>query len=183
MEKVMAVLGLVAVAGLAWASPSVPVDEDFSGGTFPPQGWYSNGSGSGSWSWQNNGGYAQGYVNVGSLQSVTTSLYTFYFHITGGTTVHVDFNYKTDGFPECSRYVNLGTWGTSVPYTMNHEWTPFTDSTAPSSSGDYQLEFRMVFHGGSHGGSSVWHVDDVVVTLENTAVSPTSLGRVRALYR
>lgn len=184
MMSIRVVLAALAVTGAAsGASPSKPVDEDFSGSTFPPEGWSVAGSGSGSWSWQNAGGYARGTVNVPPFGDVETSLRTFGFRVTGGTQVRITFIYKTDGFTEARRYIRLGAESTYVAYTMNHEWTPFSDYMAPTVSGEYKLEFYFTLSGGSHGMHSVWDVDDVEVTLANTAVAPTSLGRVKALYR
>jgi hypothetical protein len=177
------VIALLSAAAAAWGTPSKPVDEHFGGGTFPPAGWRSSGSGSGSWSWQNAGGFVRGTVTVPPFGNVETSLVTFAFRVTGGTRVDVRFNYKTDGFTEGRRYVRLGGWSKAVPYTYNHQWTPFADYTAPASSGTYELEFYFTLSGGSHGMSSVWDVDDVEVTLENAAVEASSLGRVKALFR
>lgn len=176
-------LALAAAAGLAAATPPEAVREDFEGSSFPPAGWEAEGSGTGTWNWYNGGGYARGVVNVPPFGEVQTSLYTYGFQVTRGTLLQIRFIYKTDGFTEGRRYVRLGGWSQYVPYTYDHQWTQFTGSTTPTESREYKLEFYFSLSGGSHGMSSVWDLDDVVVTRDNVGVAPASLGRVRALYR
>jgi hypothetical protein len=183
MKYVLIIAVAAALAAVAAATPRLALSEDFGGGQFPPAEWTTEGSGSGNWSWTNPGGHARGNVSVAPFGNVKTKLKSAPFRVSAGTALYVLFRYKTDGFTEVKRYAVIGEWRKSVPYTANHQWTLFTEDSTPMGPGVYRLEFEMSLSGGSHGMGGVWDIDDVQVIRRNAAVDPTSLGRVKALFR
>lgn len=173
---------VVAAATLSAATPPEAVREDFEGSRFPPAGWKTKGSGSGTWNWYNGGGHARVFVAVAPFSTITTSLKSHPFRATPNTRLRVRFRYMTDGFA-ASYYVKIGGWKKSVRYELSHEWRSLEANTTPLQGGQYRVTFELTLIGGSHGMETVWGIDDVVITRDNIGVAPTSLGRVRALYR
>jgi hypothetical protein len=60
----------------------------------------------------------------------------------------------------------------------------FDEVTTPfEAGGEYEAEFVLSVAGGSYSVWAQFDIDDVVITRQNVGVDPTSLGRVRALFR
>ena len=180
------VIAVPAVALAAWvlATPPKAVEEDFEGSQFPPPGWRK--SGEAIWYWKNAGGYAEGYAECGSFGEARASLETLLFRVNKGTALRVEFLYRaySGGMSEAGCYLIIyGRWWRSIDsYRLN--WTKFDEFTPLFPvGGEYRLEFRLRVSGGSHGAMGKWFLDDVLITRDNVAVDPTSLGRVKALFR
>jgi hypothetical protein len=85
----------VAAAAVASANPPTAVDEDFGGSQFPPDGWAIAGEVR-TWSWENGGGYARGTAECGAAPDAGwTALYSPEFSVSKGTTLRVQFRYRT----------------------------------------------------------------------------------------
>jgi hypothetical protein len=180
MKRFLA-LALLAVAP-ALANPPTAVDEDFGGSQFPPSGWTVDGE-SRTWSWEDGGGYAKGVAECGAApDSGWTALYSPPFRVNKGTTLRVQFRYRTYCVEYETRYVRIGTWRKFMGW--GQEWMDFDEATtAFEVGGEYQAEFVLSVAGGSYAIWAEFDVDDVVITRQNVGVDPTSLGRVRALFR
>lgn len=94
MKKVLVIAAVTALAASASATPRKAIDEDFEGSKFPPTGWTTYGEGT--WYWKNPGGYARGYAEAGEVPDESwTALASPLFRVTKGTTLRVEFRYRT----------------------------------------------------------------------------------------
>jgi hypothetical protein len=182
IRKVGSYLLLLAVASAAVATPPKTfVREGFGGTQFPPPRWSVAGSRWGRWKWEQSEGAARGYVSAGFEEEAYGSLYTPNFHIGNARRLHLQFRYRTDGFMEVGRHVRIRDWYTRPNYTQS--WRTYSVYTPTFPYAGYcRAEFQMNVTGGSHGTDGYWFVDDVVISLDNTGVEATSLGRVKTLY-
>jgi len=172
-------LNLLLALGAAGAALNV-IDEDFGGSQFPPAGWSTSGSGGG-WQWRNVGGYAEGSVSVGPFAYSTTTLKSPTFHLNGPVSLHVRFRYRTYAFTEGVRSIRIGGWAQGVPY--DRTWREFVADTTPVGPGNVSAEFTLSLSGGSHGMSTLWYLDDAIISYDDSRVEPASWGRVKAAYR
>ncbi len=181
MKSVLIIAATAALAAAAWATPSKAVEEDFEGSRFPPPGWTK--SGEGKWYWENPGGYAKGCAWCGAYPDESrTILASPLFRVNKGTALRIEFRYHTYGGGEASRYILAGRWWYYVTY--EDDWVKFDQFTLPfPAGGEYRVEFKIYVAGGSFSDFGNWYLDDVLITRDNVAVDPASLGRVKALFK
>ncbi|MGD8718192.1 MAG: hypothetical protein PVH29_05150 [Candidatus Zixiibacteriota bacterium] len=191
--------GFIAITALALAVAGVAggaiLEEDFSDATFPPDGWSviieNHGMEIIEWERFNVGGNycARGHV-FGYYESTgSTTLATKSIPLTGAPTC-VSFKYYSDSDGALTYLLRLqlwqggmARWSQDLPHSEN--WAQVRVNFPTYMIGDYGVGWKLSGENGSpHGprGNGYFYVDDVVVE-ENTGISPTSLGRVKALYR
>jgi hypothetical protein len=190
------IAALAATAALSWPSPPGQIlHEDFEGATFPPPGWRVVTSGEGGHYWERryeSSYYAHGQISLVHGQYPHARLVSRYLSLKVGDTVTLKFRYKAGysghrwapgwiveirgpGYIR-GNYLNL------APSWSQYERTFPRISTA---SDRYYVEWHLlsrVQYGGSYGYAWYW-VDDVYLLGDTTSVAPTSLGRVKALFR
>ncbi|NIT35536.1 MAG: hypothetical protein GTN49_03380 [candidate division Zixibacteria bacterium] len=187
MEKVYTVVFALAMAAAAWATPpKTYLEEDFSGMEFPPPGWTIRGGGTGTWGWINDSGSARGDAGANRLESAWTKLYSRPFNVPAMSQVRVKFRYRTrvSGSPAgLMFYIHVGRWSSYLEETLG-KWYEF-DKILPVfiEGGDVMAGWEIYVGGGIFGGGGYLWVDDIRITEYNVGVDPTSLGRVKALYR
>jgi hypothetical protein len=190
MKKIMtlalASFALAAVAGVWAVEPRLW--EDFERKNFPPQGWRTEGNET---VWTRGAGthnyYARGNLVV-ERGSSWASLVTrdFALAASGKINLRVLYIAGLQGYGDGARTVALRR-GTNVLWkrelTAPGSWTKLNETLGPfRRGGDFNLEFKVT--GSTSSIVTVWlYVDDIHVRECETAVEPTSLGRVRALYR
>lgn len=184
MGRLAAFMVLIAVvAAAASATPPTAVSENFGGSQFPPTGWTTEGSGQGNWSWSNPGGYARGTCYPMMYENLSTSLKSPPFAVSNGTILHVRFRYYAAFSGEgCALYVRIGSWYRYITYAPSWTWIE-ENTTVFTATGNLRVEWQISGNGGSHGNTAAWYIDDVLITRDNTAVEPHSLGRVKVIYR
>ncbi len=193
MGKVTVIAAALITAAAAWATPPQKlVDEDFEG-SWPPSGWSIDSYGA-NWQWGSDNGdhFAHG-ANTSGFQS-GAYLETFKFTLTAGTSLKISFRYRgttsSSGQNVYQRYVMLCyennayyTWRS--PGFLDQEWgdKDFTTTAVPTTRNDYFVVFAFYVIPDPHGYCWItMDVDDVLVTINNVGVAPTTLGRVKALY-
>ena len=189
MRKVTTV-ALVALALAAVAQGVEPrLWEDFERVHFPPQGWYTEGNetvwsrGASTYDY-----YARGNLTVESGSS-WACLVTRDFPLKTSAEInlrlHYIAGYKGDGSGKSTVALRRGTtelWSRELRAPV--AWTRLNVALGPYKKADnYNLEFKVAGTA-SRSLLTVWlYVDDIHVRECATAVAPTSLGRVKALYR
>lgn len=97
--------------------------------------------------------------------------------------MHVRFRYYAafsgEGY---SLDLHFGSWYKYIPYSSLWAWIE-DDTTAFAVAGNLRVERQISGNGGSHSNTAAWYIDDVLITRNNMAVMPASLGRVRGLFR
>ncbi|UCH77447.1 MAG: hypothetical protein JSU81_06825 [Candidatus Coatesbacteria bacterium] len=187
MRKVLtlALATLGVAAGVRGVEPRLW--EDFERADFPPPGWHTEGKET---AWTRGAGtnnhYARGNLVVErgtSWASLVTR--NFALKTSGQITLRLHYIAGLQGDGEGKRTVTLrrGTnelWKTEL--TAPWSWTKLKVTLGPYRRGDnYNLEFKVT--GAASTIATVWlYVDNLHVRECETAVEPTSLGRVKALY-
>ena len=180
----VAALAVVAVAGATTPPPFV--DEDFEGSRFPPAEWSVDGSGV--WGWSNPGGYADGYATSTVGHTAECSITSPPFHLEGGSRVRAAFRYVATGYggAPTDHAIVLRGGGHHIANTLPRTtgWTKYEwlSPSAPAYD-DFRVSWVATIYSPYSSGTGILRLDDVVITLYNIPVAPTSLGRVRALYR
>lgn len=173
-------LGLLAAAA---ACGQVYLEENFDGATFPPTGWTTYGSGN--WSWINGGGNAYGTAGANRFETAGAHLKSPDFNVDAGKVLRIRFRYtsSTTGSPGSAyRWAFFSSGWTKM--IMATTWTQVDELTSPvETTGLYYFRFDISVNGGSYtGGGATLYVDDVLITDDVEAVTPASLGRVKALF-
>jgi hypothetical protein len=186
MRIIISIAALAAITALAAAAPPILVKEDFEGELFPPPGWSVDGSGD--WGWSNARGYANGYATSTVGHTASCSITSRRFSLDGGRRVRVVFRYEATGCGDAptDHSINLVGGGHTVadglPKTggwTNYEWL---SPEAPAYA-TFRISWVATVYSPDSSGTGILRLDDVVITLYNVAVGPTSIGRVKALYR
>jgi hypothetical protein len=185
-----------ALAAGAWGTPPASyLDEDFSGGPFPPAGWTTESTGSAASGWEkiNEGAsaYARGFMEGPYGAAGTTTLVSGAVSLEVGTNVNVEFRRYTSGRGTVRFYLNLilrkggsEVWRKDFHGCQSWEWIEEAVPTITESGADYTFAWEIdSLMGPSSGGAVYLHLDDISASEDNAAVEATSLGRVRALYR
>jgi hypothetical protein len=188
MRKILtlALATLGVVAGVRGVEPRLW--EDFERLDFPPQGWYTQGNET---VWSRGAGpynhYARGNLVV-ERGSSWASLVTrdFALKTSGQITLRLHYiaGLQGDGEGESTVTLRRGTIGRwEIALSAPRAWTKLKMTIGPYEKADnYNLEFRV--RGVTLSIATVWlYVDNLHLRECETAVEPTSLGRVRALYR
>jgi hypothetical protein len=124
-------------------------------------------------------------VEVGG-SSATLVTRDFGLNASGKINVRLDYIAGLQGFGEGSSTVTLKR-GTSELWEKElsapGSWTGLNKNLGPyARRGNYRVEFKIA--GSTSSIVTVWlYVDNLMIRECATAVEPTSLGRVRALYR
>jgi hypothetical protein len=186
MRKTFGLVTALAAAAAVYATPPPFVDEDFEGARFPPTGWTVDGSGD--WGWSNPGGYADGYATSTVGHTAECSITSPQFYLDGGTRVRAAFRYEATGYggAPADHAIVLRGGGYHMAYGLPrttgwraYEWlSPF----APAY--DYfRISWVATVYSPYSSGTAILRLDDVDVRLYNISIAPTSIGRVKALYR
>lgn len=180
---------------LAGASGEKLWEETFEGTAFPPPGWQKLGTGAWDWSRETEelNHFAYGFAFASAGASSQSELRSKKISLESGQPLTVTFRYKgvTSGTPvNYSRKVglyapNLTVWETDLtPYTS---WVDFQRLTTavPATREDYYVAWKLATSSNPSGPGGLINVsvDVVVVEQHFPGVGPTSLGRVKALYR
>ncbi len=186
-KAMMLALALLVLAAVA-AGVEPRLWENFERVNFPPKGWDTLGNET---VWSRGAGthnyYARGNLVV-ERGSSWASLVTrdFALETSGKINLRVLYIAGVQGYGDGARTVALRR-GTNVLWkkklTAPRNWTKLNETLGPYRKGDdFNLEFKLT--GTTVSIVTVWlYVDDIHVRECATAVEPTSLGRVKALYR
>lgn len=180
---------------LAGASGEKLWEETFEGTAFPPAGWEKRGSGAWDWSRETEelNHFAYGFAFATGGASSESELRSTNIPLESGEHLTITFRYKgvTSGTPvNYSRKVglyapNLTCWEADLaPFTS---WVGFRRLTpaVPATREDYYFAWVLATSSNPSGPGGLINVSVDVVTVVRhfPAVGPTSLGRVKALYR
>ncbi|UCH77449.1 MAG: hypothetical protein JSU81_06835 [Candidatus Coatesbacteria bacterium] len=180
---------------LAGASGEKLWEERFEGTAFPPPGWQKLGTGAWDWTRETEGlnHFAYGFAFAAYGTSSESELRSKTFSLESGQQLFITFRYKgvTSGAPiNYSRIVglyapNLTCWEAALPPYAS--WVTYRGPTAevPATRDDYYFAWVLKTSSNPSGPGGLINasVDVVVVERRFPAVGPTSLGRVKALYR
>jgi hypothetical protein len=179
------ILALAAAAAVQ-ATPPPFVEESFEGSRFPPTGWTVDGSGD--WGWSNPGGYADGYATSTVGHTASCSITSPQFYLDGGSRVRAAFRYVATGYggapTDHAIYLRGGGHHIANKLPKTSGWSKYEWLSPFASAYDYfKISWVATVYSPYSSGTGVLRLDDVVITLYNIPVAPTSIGRVRALYR
>lgn len=191
------VIVAVALTAASFACATAYVDEDF-GGSFPPPGWTTR-SGGGSAGWDVEGGGPWGSYAVGWAYSTDNverwaELDTCAFHVDADTAVEFRFDYKyVYGGIEAPNYAEFSLFYAGAPEQVigtdrvarTSSWREEKGDMPAPKAGSVKARFKVwVRNPSSQSSIYEWAVDNVLINdKEGHAVAPTSLGRVKALFR
>jgi hypothetical protein len=182
-------------AALAYAAPYV--DENFEGGV-PPARWTSSKSGPGAgWDPEEGGPWgtcARGWASSSAGAERWARMDTFAFEVPADTTLTFRFNYKYGhgGFEAENRATFSLLYATqpeevfaSHPMTLTSTWRVFNGNASATRVSMVKARFEVWVQNRhpQRVATYAWDLDNVVIDVSEPAVSPTSLGRVRALFR
>jgi hypothetical protein len=180
---------------LAGASGEKLWEEKFEGTAFPPPGWQKLGTGAWDWSRETEelNHFAYGFAFAASGASSESELRSKKISLESGQQLSITFRYKgvTSGSPiNYSRKVglyapNLTCWETDLtPYASWVDFQRLTTAVAATRE-DYYVGWVLKTSSNPSGPGGLINVSVDVVIVERCfpAVGPTSLGRVKALYR
>jgi hypothetical protein len=184
--KVVCIIAAALICATA-AMGDVIFRQDFEGTKFPPTFWYVD---YGNWTTESVGGnhYAHGWIHAKSGSS-GSRLGSRQFWGRYNWKIKVSFRYqawKTGDF--LGDIVDIDVWGKNSfrkELTYSRNWRRFSWVTPELGNGSHYRVFFFTGGNTAEGkeGRIYFNVDDVRVEYCDTAVSPTSLGRVKALYR
>jgi hypothetical protein len=176
------------MAAAAFPTPTKIVEEDFEGSQFPPRGWGKYGLCFRTWE---GGNY---YADCDARSPYYNArIWTYTFALERGTRIKIKFRYR-NGY-EGSEY----WWHSEVELIKGYPFYPvwslelalcrtwglfdyFTEHVTETRT-DYRVMWEVACNP-YNGTPRAWlSFDDVLVTRDALSVEPTSLGRVRALYR
>jgi hypothetical protein len=185
-KAALVLIPLAAAATLCGAAPLIFVEEDFEGSQFPPEGWSVHGMGD--WGWSNPGGYADGYATSTVGSTASCSIRSPWFHLEGARRVRAVFRYVATGYGSAptDHSIYLVGGGGSGGYTLPKAagWEDYDWTSPPAwAYDDFRISWVATVYSPYNSGTGILRLDGVVLTLYNVDVSPTSIGRVKALYR
>jgi hypothetical protein len=182
----------------AFAHATAYVDENFEGGVPPPH-WESSKSGAGAgWDGESggpSGTYARGWATSTADVERWAKMDTYVFDVPPNTTVEFRFDYKYGhgGFEAPNRATFILLYAgypeeviTSFGMELTSTWRVFERKVVPPRGGlvKARLEVWVRNPHPRRSATYIWDVDNVLVADEAYhAVAPTSLGRVKALFR
>jgi hypothetical protein len=194
MRKRFWIVAALAVAAAGGATPPRTVlKEDFKSTTFPPTGWRLEKTGTGA-TWvrraQGETAYAYGRWAGSGTAEAAAHLISPKLTLAAGTVLDAEFCFEgtyTGSLESRFREMVLmkGTrriWSKRCEETA---WICYREKLSPLAQGGSDYEFWWSY-GGKAGGSTgivTFSVNGILIVEDNTAVVPTSLGRVRALFR
>jgi hypothetical protein len=188
------VAAALAAAVLAAAAPYV--DEGFENGVPPPR-WTSTKSGVGAgWDPEEGGPwgkFAVGWASSSAGAERWARMETFGFEVPPDTTLTFRFNYKYGhgGFEAENRATFSLLYATqpeevfaSRAMAPAAEWRVLSARTPATRAGTVKARFEVwvLNRHPQRVATYAWDLDNVVVDASEPAVSPTSLGRVKALF-
>ncbi len=195
MKRVL-IIAITAALAAAAADATDFVNEKFEG-SFPPPGWTTKyeGTASGYWT-QREGGpwgkYAQGIVSSYEQGYVRITLMSPEFNVKANTKVYYFFHHRFEWYGhstvETDFYIayvpphsgNLIDFGLGV----DGEWGSSTGWKVFGLSGRVKAYWRVWVTNYWRQAGGALSLDNVVISDEDpSAVSPASLGRVKALFR
>jgi opacity protein-like surface antigen len=193
MKKVLVVAVAAVLAAGALAADFVR--EGFDRSTFPPAGWKVETNGYGSGAWRREGYGPWGAHAVGMVSSVGSEdpwaeLWTYEFSIPARTEIYYGFYYWALGGGNYGCVFHIGYVSAPGGYLVKHR--PLGNTNWKYVSGHAfnlsaaRVKARWSVSCGPSAGTSgvVLGIDRVTITDEDPhAVAPTSLGRVKALFR
>jgi len=177
---------------LSAAGGAAYLEEDFDGETFPPAGWsiITENRGSNSIGWERAGGEngcAHGFIAGDYGHGGSTTLVTKSVRLNEGSAA-VSFERYDAGYGGAYYWLEIqlrrgsqGLWRETLPRA--EWWKPIRINFPILTTDDHEVAWLLEAYFGvpSVAGAAHLYVDNVVIE-ENTAVDPTSLGRVKALY-
>ena len=192
MKSVLIIAVTAALAATALAADFVR--EGFEGSTFPPAEWKVETNGNGSGAWRREAGGPWGAYALGMVSSVgyedPWAVLSTYFDLPARTIIYYGFYYRAQGegnYATNFRITNLGMSGGYLvpPLPLGNTNWKYLSGFAFNPTATYVKAVWSVGCGPSAGTSSaVLGIDRVTITDEDPyAVAPTSLGRVKALFR
>jgi hypothetical protein len=193
-------VAIVVTAALAVAAPAYAtgyVAEKFEKAV-PPAKWTVKTKGSAGWT-QRTGGpwgnYARGAAASSNNNESWAKMDTYSFNVAANTTLEYRFDYKYGhgGFaaPSYAKFYLFYVGPpeeeiTSAGMALTSKWVVFTGKPVAKRSGAVKARFEVWVKNPDtrHTAVYAWDVDNVVIAkAANHAVSPTSLGRVKALFK
>lgn len=183
-------IGVALAAAAASAGATTFLAEDFEGTAFPPTGWYvtTHGPWGNGW-WERVAGGPAGYYAFGAARGGTQGfgcrLWSPFFPVTAGTNIYYRFDYYRTIVASYSIAVfwlrdsigNASSW--ELPAT---QWSTYTGTYLITRTGSYCGAWETIAIATSPYYSTL-SIDDVLIADEPfVAVTPASLGRVKALY-
>jgi hypothetical protein len=184
------------VVAAAWGTPPrTYLEEGFGGSEFPPAGWTVERTGSASSGWEKIGegetAYARGYMEGPYGAGGTTTFVSGNVSLQKDTDLTVKFRRYNSGRGTVRFYFRIilrkgesEVWKKDFHGCQTWEWLEEVVPTINETGADYKFAWQIdSLMGPSSGGAVYLHLDDIVVAENNAGVAPTSLGRVKALYR
>lgn len=187
----------VALAAVALAHAAPYVDEKFEQGVPPPR-WTASKSGPGAgWDPETGGPwgtFAVGWASSSAGAERWARMNTYDFTVPDDTALSFRFSYRYGhgGFEADNRATFSLLYAaqpeeviTSRRISLTSTWGVFSGSASVSRGGVVKARFEVWVQNRhpQHVAIYAWDLDNVVIDVSEPAVSPTSLGRVRALFR
>jgi hypothetical protein len=143
--------------------------------------------GSGDWRWSNPGGYADGYATSTVGKTARCSITSPQFYLDGGARVRAAFRYEATGYggAPADHAIVLRGGGYHMAYGLPRTtgWKPYEWLSPFAPAYDYfKISWVATVYSPYSSGTAILRLDDVIVALYNVDVTPTSIGRVKALY-
>jgi hypothetical protein len=195
MRATVIVTMVLTAASIAGATAYV--DEDFTG-SFPPPRWTTQNSG-GSAGWDRQSGGPSGNYALGwafSMDNVErwAQLVTYAFRVEANTTVEFRFDYRYFyGGITAPNYAEFALFYAETPTELigsrrvglATSWAEYAAEIKAPRAGSIKARFKVwVRNPSTHSSIYEWDVDNVLINDKTVhAVSPVSIGRVKALYR
>ena len=186
-----------ALAAAGFADAAVYVDENFEQ-SVPPPGWTSSKSGEGA-GWDAEGGgpwgtYALGWASssAGAERWAKLETYTFAVPAEAELAFRFDYKYGHGGYEAPNRATFSLIYAAqpeqifaSHGMLLTSTWRVFEGTAVATRGGLVKVRFEVWVQNPHPRRVAIyaWDVDNVVVDAGEPAVAPTSLGRVRALFK
>ena len=195
MRLLAVIVTTLALTAAAYATGYV--SEKFEEGV-PPAKWTVKSKGSAGWTERTGGPwgrYARGAAASSNNDESWAKMDTYAFNVAANTNLEYRFDYKYGhgGFAAASyaKFYLLYVGPpeeiiTSAGMALTSKWVVFTGKPVAKRAGAVKARLEIWVKNPDPGHTAVyaWDVDNVVIAkAANHAVSPTSLGRVKALFK
>ena len=187
MSKHLWVIAVLAFSTAVGAAVSAPlVEENFEGSRFPPDGWTVDGVGV--WGWSNPGGYADGYATATAENTSQCRINSPPFRLEVAGRVRASFRYEATKAGDVRAFFEIEIsregyeYWQGIPSTTGWEYYEWFSPVAPANV-YHRISWLATVYCPYNSGTGVLRLDDVVLTAGTVCVQPTSIGRVKALYR
>jgi hypothetical protein len=180
----------------AGAGATAYIDEGFEG-PFPPGGWGVEKTVNAGWDLQEGGpwcNYAIGWASSTDGIVRWARMDTPTFDVAAGTTVEFRYDYDLgcNGYP-AEHYARFSLYYVGPPaetlvqrdMLLAADWRTYSDYIVVTRAGSVAARFEIYVKNPSfHTSVYAWDIDNVLINDKRYhAVEPTSMGRVRAIYR